>query len=198
MNRALCICWTWAAVVSVVSSAALVAACGSSSSSRAEPNSPAPTSHDVVGASGAVRHAASGTGGHAVNDDNAGTADGGASAAADQIRPCSLISKAEAQAVIGKPIASVQEAPLGPTCIYQPRGTSALVTIALETADLAATRRSLHHPTLSEVAGHAVFCGGAGPPISYTQISGGRVLDTAAPCRIGAKLSALALGRLDT
>ena len=49
--------------------------------------------------------------------------------------PCTLVSRAEAQAILGRPIDTPVDAPLGPTCIYQLVGTRNLVTLTAESID---------------------------------------------------------------
>ena len=65
--------------------------------------------------------------------------------------PCTLVSQAQAQAIIGKPIGTPQEAPLGPTCIYRPVGAKSFITMTVESTNFAALRAA-HPPS------HAARC----------------------------------------
>ena len=77
---------------------------------------------DIVTTGVVTHHPLHGTGGSEINDDNPGNADVGSNPAAGEENPCKLVSQAQAQAIVGRPVAAPQEAPLGPTCIYQPVG----------------------------------------------------------------------------
>lgn len=198
MSRVLDTPRLWVAVVPLAAAVLVLASCGNSNSRQpAQRQATAPFGNDAVSSGTIVQRPAKGTGGAAINDDNPGSADTGAGTASDRLHPCALISKAQAQAIIGTPIASAEEAPLGPTCIYQPRGAGALVTVAVETIDLAALRRGMRKPVRTVVAGHTVYCADNGQTTSYSPIHGGRVLDITAPCPVGSRLAALALRKLD-
>jgi hypothetical protein len=210
LSRVLDISRFWVGIVPFAAAALLLASCGSSTSQQpAQRQAAAPHGNDAVSSGAVVQRPAKGTGGAAINDDNPGSADTGGSAntsgnpdtgagtASGRLHPCALISKSQAQAIIGAPLASTEEAPLGPTCIYKPRGAGALVTVAVETIDLAALRRGMRRPVRTVVAGHTVYCAENGQTASYSPIPGGRVLDITAPCPVGARLAALALRKLD-
>jgi len=138
-----------------------------------------------------------GTGGGAVNDDNPGKSDSGrGQATAGQTYPCKLVSKAEAQAIIGEPIATPQEAPLGPTCIYQPLGAKSFITLAVETVDFAKTKSQIRHLSRVMVRGRTAYCGDYGRPTTFVPLAGGRVLNITAPCALGARFAAKAVPRL--
>jgi hypothetical protein len=189
----------WAA--SAVAAALLIAACGSSSSSTTATTGSAVATgaaHTDAVTNGVVVHRpAPGTGGAAVNDDNPGQADSGkrGPSASD---PCTLVSKAEAQAIVGGSIATPQEAPLGPTCIYQPEGAKTQVTLTVESLDFAQIRAQLHDRRRVRIGGRIAYCGDYGLPTTFVPLSGGRVLSITAPCAVGTRFAAKALPRLRT
>jgi len=137
-----------------------------------------------------------GTGGNEINDDNPGIADSGNGKLVNQLDPCTLVSRSEAQAIIGGQIAAPQEAPLGPTCIYQSLGTESPVTLAVESIDFAKVSPLIHHRIRVTAAGHNAYCGDYGRPTTFVPLKGGRVLNIAAACRIGAQFATKALPRL--
>jgi hypothetical protein len=151
---------------------------------------------DVV-SNGVVTHRPKrGTGGSEINDDNPARADSGNGKAAGQ-NPCTLVSRAQAQAIIGRPIATPQEAPLGPTCIYRPVGTNGLITIAVESLDIAKVRSQIRNLRRVAVSGRTAYCGDYGRPATFVPLAHGQVLNVAAPCAVGTQLAGKALSRLE-
>jgi hypothetical protein len=193
-------------VIQVVAAALLIAACGGSSSRRsatAQASQSAATEgayaaakadHDVV-TNGVVTHRPlHGTGGGEINDDNpADTGGHPATAASD---PCTLVSRAEAQAIVGRPIDPPVEARLGPTCIYQPAGAKNLITVTVESINAAAIKRYIRKRTQLNVSGRTAYCGTYGQPITLVPLAGGRALAVTAPCAIGIRFAAKALPRV--
>ncbi len=143
-----------------------------------------------------VQHPKRGTGGDEINDDNPGVADSGSGSATGQLDPCTLVSRAQAQAILGHPIEAPQEAPLGPTCIYQPVGARSFVTITVEAIDLAKIEPDIRGRKQLNVAGHAAYCGQYGQPTTLVAVGRGRVLSITAPCVVGARFAAEALPRV--
>jgi hypothetical protein len=136
-----------------------------------------------------------GTGGDEINDDNPGRADSGNGTAVGQ-NPCTLVSKAESEAIVNGPIASLREAPLGPTCIYQPVGAKNFITVSVESLDFATLAPQIHHRVRVAIAGHTGYCGNYGRPTTFVLLTGKRVLNIAAPCGVGVQFAARALPRL--
>ena len=50
--------------------------------------------------------------------------------------PCKLVSRSEAQTIIGRTVSASIEAPLGPTCIYQLAGSKSEITLQVENVKL--------------------------------------------------------------
>jgi hypothetical protein len=136
-----------------------------------------------------------GTGGSEINDDNPGRADSGNGTTTGP-NPCALVSKAQAQTIIGEPIAAPQEAPLGPTCIYDARGGKEPITVAVETVEFAKIRPLIHDPVRIAVAGHTVYCGDYGRPTTFVPLAHGQVLNVSASCSISMRFAEQALSRV--
>jgi hypothetical protein len=149
----------------------------------------------VVSGGAPMQRPLRGTGGDERNDDNPGSADSGDGSAPGVLDPCTLVSRAQAEAIVGRLLAAPQEAPLGPTCIYQPRGAG-MVTVAVEPLDLSQLERQLRDRRRLTVGGHAAYCGRLGQPLTLVPLSGGRALSVTAPCAAGARFAAAALSRL--
>jgi hypothetical protein len=202
----------------LASAALLIAACGGSSSthsgssgagqsatgdgtgasSTTEPAAyaAAKAKRDTV-TSGVVTHRPlHGTGGAEVNDDNPGHADTGNRPAAGQSDPCTLVSRTQAQAIVGKPIDAPVRAPLGPTCIYRPSGSKNFVTVTVASTDFATIRARIRNRTQLDVSGHTSYCGTYGQPTVFVPLADGRVLTVTAPCATGTLFAAKALSRL--
>lgn len=198
-------------VFALVASAALISACGGSSSTGTSATQSAASSlgksstrivagasRDVVTDRVVVHKPLHGTGGRELNDDNPGTADVGKDPAAGQSDPCALVSRTQAQAIVHKPIGTPQEAPLGPTCIYQPRGAKTFITLSLEGLDFAKVRPAIRGRIQYTIGGRAAYCGVYGQPTTFVPLSDGKVLDVTAPCAIGKLFAAEALASLHT
>ena len=138
-----------------------------------------------------------GTGGSEPNDGNPGRADRAGQAATGQSDPCKLVSRAEAQAILGRPIDNPVEAPLGPTCIYRPIGAKSFVTLTIESIDLAKALARVRNRTRVDVAGRTAYCGNYGQSMTFVQLTRGRVLTVTAPCAVGVRFAAKALPRLE-
>lgn len=195
-------------VVLAAAALGLLAGCGGSSpaSSATTPaqsasNAPgsqasARTSSDVV-TNGTITHRPlHGTGGNQSNDDNPGKADSGGQPASGQSNPCKLVSRAQAQAILGRPLDAPVEAPLGPTCIYQPTGAKSFVTVALESRSFAVLEPSIRKRKRFQIDGHTAYCGDYGQQTTFVPLANGRVLSVTAPCAIGRLFATDALPRL--
>jgi hypothetical protein len=202
-------------VILLAAAMMFIAACGGSSSTRSatapgtqstanQPGSAtaAKARRDVVINGVVTQRPFRGTGGGAINDDHPGKADSpghantNARPASLRSDPCMLVSRAEAQTILGGPIKSPVEAPLGPTCIYRSAGTKSVVTITVESTNFAAIRAHIRHRTQHDVGGHTAYCGIYGQPTAFVPLAGGRILSITAPCAIGIRFAAKALPRL--
>jgi hypothetical protein len=110
--------------------------------------------------------------------------------------PCKLVTKAEAGAILGKQIAKMISAPQGPTCIYQPSGGKATITLAVDSTNIAAARKGGKTLSQSKVQGHTALCVDYGSVKMLVPLTGGRVLNVTAPCQLAAGFAAKALQRV--
>jgi hypothetical protein len=182
---------------SVVTSAAAGGGTGATAADPPGHSGYAAAGRDILSAGTVVHRPIRGTGGHERNDENAGRA-GSGNATASGLDPCTLVSKAAARVIIGAPIATPQEAPLGPTCIYRRLGAEILTTVAVESVAFVRIEPQIRQRTRVTVAGHTGYCGIYGRPTTYVPLADGQVLNIAAPCAVGLRFAEKALSSLDT
>ena len=103
-----------------------------------------------------------------------------------------FVSASAAQAIIGAPIVSLTEAPLGPTCVLKVKGERQ-ITIAVETQKIGAQVRYMHKRRQLVLGGHRAYCGILGRSMLDVKLSGGRILNVTAPCSVAEALAARAL-----
>jgi hypothetical protein len=117
---------------------------------------------------------------------------------AKTVNPCALVSRAEAQTIIGKPVANAVEAPQGPTCVYSPAGAKSLITLAVQSAHFSKIQpqSQLRDRISVKVHGHTAYCGVVGTPTMIVPLPAGRYLSVTAPCPIAASFAAKALSRI--
>ena len=111
-------------------------------------------------------------------------------------RPCTLVTKSQAQALIGAPILEPLQAPQGPTCIYRSRSGKSFVTLAVQTVSFMKLRSQMRHRRRIEVSDRTGYCGNLGQPELYVALSAGRVLRVAAPCSLASRFAAKAIPML--
>ncbi len=116
---------------------------------------------------------------------------------AKPVNPCTLVTRAEAQAILGRPVATPVEAPQGPTCIYRPKGERNLITVAVESLAFSKVQpqSQLNDRVSLTIAGHAGYCGKAGAQQLVVPLKSGKFLAVVAPCPIAAAFAAKALSR---
>lgn len=186
--------------------AILVGACGGSGGDQAVPGSPS----NPVAATGEAGSEVAPEVQQAGAEPEAGTADGApppgyenlvgdqSKTPAERFTPCNLVTKAQAEAIIGTPIREPVEAPQGPTCIYRSATGGSFVTLALQRADFEAVTSQLRRPRRLDVARRRAYCATSGLPTLYVSVSGGRVLTIAAPCATATRFAARAAPRLSS
>jgi hypothetical protein len=177
----------------LVAATLLAGACGSQTTTVSSGRAHADTVTNGVVTHRPMR----GTGGATVNDESSGRADRGVRTAAGQLNPCTLVTQAQAQAILGRPIETPQEAPQGPTCIYQPHGLKDAITLTVESIDFAKIKPQIRHGARVEVRNHPAYCGDYGQPTTLVPLPGGRVLSVTAPCALSTRFAAAALPRLE-
>ena len=112
------------------------------------------------------------------------------------LSPCTLVTRSEAQAILGQPIAGLQKAVQGPTCIYRQRDTKRLITVALQHARLTAAQQRGKQVVRVNVAGHKGYCLMQGTLMMLVPLRDGQVLNVSAACPIAARFATKALARL--
>ncbi len=185
--------------------ALLLSACGSSSQGSAsasvaqqlasESGGATKANRDVVTDGSTTQQPMQGTGGDEANDDNPGQADTGGDAKVGK-DPCALVPKAEAETILGAPISSPVEAPLGPSCIYTTSGTKQTVTLSIEAVDFKKIEPQIHMRARFAVGGRHAYCGVYGQSATFVPLAGGGVLRVSAPCATGRRFAEEALSRL--
>jgi len=115
---------------------------------------------------------------------------------ASRFTPCNLVTRAQAQGIMGVPIRPLLEAPQGPTCIYRAQKGKDLVTVAVQQIDLKQVKGRLRQPTRLKIAKRTAICGQYGQPMLYARLASGRVLAVAASCPVAKRFASRALTRL--
>jgi hypothetical protein len=179
-------------------------ACGGTSSSKKAAPAPVQAASGVVPSAefkpGAGRDLVRPAGGRPVRarSEPGAINDEVSASRARSVDPCALISRADAQASVGKPVGPPARALQGPTCVYRTRLAGGVITIAVQSAPFssASPQLKLRDRMPVSVHGRAAYCGVAGVPTMIVPLSAGRYLSVGAPCPIAASLAAKALGRL--
>jgi hypothetical protein len=116
---------------------------------------------------------------------------------AKKVDPCTLVTRAEAQAIVGKQLRAPVEAPQGPTCIYRPTGGRSFITLAVESLAFSKVlpQSQLRDRISLTIAGHTAYCGNAGGQQLIVPLSNNRFLTVSAPCPIAAEFAKKALSR---
>jgi hypothetical protein len=117
---------------------------------------------------------------------------------AKTVDPCTLVTREEAQTIVGKPVGNPVDAAQGPTCIYSVQGAKASVTLAVQSLHFSTVKpqSQLRDRITLSIAGHSAYCGVAGTPTLIVPLSAGRFLSVVAPCPIAASFATKALGRI--
>jgi Protein of unknown function (DUF3558) len=110
--------------------------------------------------------------------------------------PCTLVTRAEAQAILGQAIGKPVAAPQGPTCIYTPRRGKRFVTLTVQSQPFTAIKAHAQNVTKLEITGRAAYCLKFGDLMTLVPLSGGRTLSVTASCAVGARFAAKALPRV--
>lgn len=194
-----------ACLVSPAAAALLLAACGGSSSHgvASAPVQAARTVQPIpklLGSVGSARVQASRSGPVKARN-QAGMIDDEVNASgAKPLNPCTLVSRSQARAILGKPVGQPVQAPQGPTCIYRLAGGKRFVTLAVESLKFSTVKpqAQLRDRMSVTVAGHVAYCGVAGGPMMLIPLSAGRVMAVTAPCPIAASFARRALGHITT
>ncbi len=197
----------WRRAVVVLAPAALIAGCGGTSAGhQAAITAPAPSSPSQATNAPVKRTIPVGRDLVVSNLPRARRAQGVLEGPQDEsnatgartVNPCTLVSRSQAQAILGKQVGPPVEAPQGPTCIYKLRGTRNSITLAVESANFSKVKpqSQLRDRISVTIREHRAYCGTLGGPALILPLSGGRSLVVAAPCPLAAGFAATALGHL--
>jgi len=190
-----------ALAASIVVVAAAMAGCGGSSPSSATTSASAQASSP--GSAAATRHgepkihatAYSSSGGTLTH--SLGRQNSTATTAAATQNPCTLVSRATAEKVLGVPVLHEREAPLGPTCVLAVKGRTQYITISVQSIDVAREIAQMKpKPAHLTIGGHSAYCGRLGTTLLLVELPGGMALQVAAPCAAAEALAAKALPRI--
>jgi hypothetical protein len=113
-------------------------------------------------------------------------------------RPCTLVTKAQAEAIVGRPLLEPIQAPQGPTCIYRDRADRSYITVGVQSTTLAELGPQLRRRPAVAVSGRTAYCIRLVTPTLYVGLPGRRVLSVAAPCGVARRFAAAALATLRT
>ena len=117
-------------------------------------------------------------------------------AAATRFTPCSLVTRAQARAILGQPVMLPSEAPQGPTCIYRATKGKGFVTLAVQPVSFAKAKRNLEKPTKVDLGSRTGVCGKYGQTMLYAPLPQGRMLTVAAECNVAKRFAAQAVRSL--
>ena len=111
--------------------------------------------------------------------------------------PCSLVTRAQARAILGQPVLLPSEAPQGPTCIYRAAKGKGFVTLAVQPVSFAKAKRNLDKPTKVDLGTRTGVCGKYGQTMLYAPLPQGRMLTVAAECSVAKRFAAQAVRSLN-
>lgn len=112
------------------------------------------------------------------------------------LNPCSLVTRAEAGAILGRPIVGLHQAPQGPTCIYEPRKAGGLVTMAIQLTPFDPKKQPARNVTRVTLRGHNAYCVKDHGLVMLVPLAAGHVLRVTAACPIASGFASKALARL--
>jgi hypothetical protein len=115
---------------------------------------------------------------------------------ASRFTPCNLVTRSEAQAIVGAPLLVPREAPQGPTCVYGDRAGKHFVTIVVERSGLASIGPRIRHGRRLKIGGRSAYCATDGRETLYVVLSRERALRISAPCDTARLLALKAVPRL--
>lgn len=182
-------------LIALLVATALLAACGGSSKPSPLPGSP---QNPLVGQTEKSSAASEAAPAAAAKPGYESLVESQASKPRSRFTPCNLVTKAQAQAIVGLPLREPLEAPRGPTCIYRSRDGKRLITLAVQPLDFSKLKRRIHRRQAVSVANRSAFCGTLGAPVLYVELPKRRVLSVAAGCAVGKQFAMAAVRRLDT
>ena len=117
-------------------------------------------------------------------------------AAKDRANPCSLVTKAQAQAILGARLLDPVVAPQGPTCIYRNRSGQSFATVAVQAVNFASLRPRVRRVQRVDVSDRTAYCAMHGQPMLYVPLAPRRVLSVSGRCETAMRFASKAVPRL--
>jgi hypothetical protein len=114
----------------------------------------------------------------------------------ERFTPCSLVTRAQARAIVGAPVKTPLEASQGPTCLYRTTPGAGFITVAVQNVRYSTLVRQLRDRRPVKVGTRTAVCGSRGRPTVLVALSGDRTLNVAAPCAVARQFAAKAVQRL--
>lgn len=111
--------------------------------------------------------------------------------------PCALVTKKQAETIVGAALLDPLEAPQGPTCIYRDRSSKTFVSVAIQEGGFGALWGDIDRLRRVSVADRQAYCGVHGAPMLYLPLAQGRVLSVSAQCAVARRFASTAVPRLD-
>jgi hypothetical protein len=189
----------WRCVIAFVFVPALLSGCGggSTSSPPGSPDNPLVAEQTSGGSASGLNHeSGSAAPRAAAKPGYQSLVERQGSKPRSRFTPCNLVTKAQAQAIVGAPINDPLEAPKGPTCIYRTQDGKSFITLAVQPLEFSKLKRTIHKREPVNVSDASAFCGMLGNPVVYVSLPKHRVLSVGAPCDVGRRFATTALGRL--
>jgi hypothetical protein len=112
---------------------------------------------------------------------------------AKPVKPCALVTKGEAEGILGKGV-RVSEELQGPTCVYS--GSGRQVALVVEMGSVKQLREGARSSSPVAIGGHSGYCLRYETTSVVVAAGSGRVLQVTGPCAAGVRFAAAALKRL--
>lgn len=142
-------------------------------------STPAPTEHGQLS--------------HGPNEAGNGTLSG-----IDSSNPCRYLTTVEAASALGAPSARAHEAPLGPTCVFTPKGQATASTLSVQAITLSRELQRMRDVSTTSVAGRRAYCGTLGQSLMLVPLSNYYVLEIAARCAAAKAMARAAIPRIES
>jgi hypothetical protein len=110
--------------------------------------------------------------------------------------PCRLVTRSQAQTILGQTVQKPVEAPQGPTCIFRSDDGKQFVTLAVQQRSVKDLMREVGKREAVKVNDSVGFCGRKGQQTLYVALSPQRVLSVGAPCEVAQEFAERAMRQL--
>jgi hypothetical protein len=112
--------------------------------------------------------------------------------------PCNLVTRSQAQDILGSRVQAPVEAAQGPTCIYRTEDGKAFITLAVQSLDIDRLKKQVRGRRTVDVSDRTAYCGIHGTSMLYVPLGQSRVLSVAAPCSVAKRFAARAVLRFES